>query len=216
MTTAAGNTAAAVLRRTIAVTLLVGNPRRGSRTLGVAEQVTKGIRAALAQDDVPTAEPDLVDLAELAPLLLSRYTTGTVDPAVERAMRAVRRPGLLVVASPTFKGCYTGLLKFFVDLLPLGALSGDTLAVPVMTAGWPEHRVVAEAHLRTLLNEVGAAVPARGLTVMENEFPDLDTVLTPWARCWIPILAPILNSHASRPAPASAGGRTDEVGPCVP
>ncbi|GMA86652.1 hypothetical protein GCM10025868_19020 [Angustibacter aerolatus] len=61
---------------------------------------------------------------------------------------------MLVVATPTYKGAYTGLLKSFLDHVGADALAG-AVAVPVTTVGGPAHTLAADVHLRPLLLEPG-------------------------------------------------------------
>ncbi|MEV6813714.1 NAD(P)H-dependent oxidoreductase [Micromonospora sp. NPDC051296] len=179
----------------VPATVLVGNPRRGSRTLTVARHLTGALRAGLADLGVHIGDPYLVDLAELGADLPARLIAGTTAHApLERVLDRVRGPGLLVVVSPTFKGSYTGLLKLFLDMLPREGLSPGTVAVPVMTAGWAQHRFVSDARLRPLLVELGAVVPVRGLAVLEEEFGDLDTAVAGWTAAAVPVLAAVLRS----------------------
>jgi FMN reductase len=49
---------------------------------------------------------------------------------------------VLVVASPTYKATYSGLLKAFLDRLATGSLAGKT-AVPVLLGGAPNHQLEA-------------------------------------------------------------------------
>src|SRR5580704_7418513 len=96
--------------------VLAGNPRPESRTLAVA--------AAAAQSVIEAAglinSYQVIDLCGLARRLLLPEPS----PAVEDAIDQVTGADLVVVASPTFKGTYTGLLKVFVDRLPHRALTG--------------------------------------------------------------------------------------------
>ena len=145
--------------------VLSGNPRTGSRTLKLATAVGSAI----------SAEPPLViDVADLGPGLL---TPG--DPATAAAVAAVREAKLLVVATPTYKGSYTGVLKVLLDQLPAGALGGVT-AVPVVTAGVQPQADGAEGFLRHLLTELGATV-APALTATEPELGDIDGLAARYA-----------------------------------
>nr|WP_240955711.1 NAD(P)H-dependent oxidoreductase [Micromonospora sp. HNM0581] len=174
---------------------MVGNPRQGSRTRTVAQHLTEALRTGLAGLDVHLVDPYVVDLAELGADLPARLLAGTAAHApLEQVVRRVRGPGLLVVVSPTFKGSYTGLLKLFLDMLPREGLCPGTVAVPVMTAGWAQHRFVSDARLRPLLVELGAVVPVRGLAVLEEEFGDLDTAVAGWTAAAVPVLAAVLRS----------------------
>ena len=62
----------------------------------------------------------------------------------------------MVVASPTYKATYTGLLKSFLDRYGNNALAATT-CVPLMTGAAPIHALAPEAYLRPLLVELGAA-----------------------------------------------------------
>ncbi|WP_017612381.1 NADPH-dependent FMN reductase [Nocardiopsis salina] len=170
-------------------TALVGNPRPGSRTRTAAEHTSR----RLAQRAVSTTGPGTIELADLGPALLEP----TPPPAVESALEGVRNTDLLVVATPTYKATYTGLLKVFLDLLPGGGLSGVT-AVPLMLMASPVHTLAVEVHLRPLLLELGADVPFPGLAIDQNDVPEegdaadapLDGVLTEWLERVHPALIP--------------------------
>jgi FMN reductase len=173
---------------THALVVVVGNPRAGSRTRGVAVAAARAVGAAAG---LP-AEPAVIDLAELAPLLLAPERAA----AVAEAVRVTLAADVLIVASPTYKGTYTGLLKVFLDQLATGSLAG-TVALPVLMMGLPQHALAVEVHLRPLLVELGATVPTPGLAVLESDLDRLDDVLTGWAAKVAP---------AVRALPAPAGG----------
>jgi FMN reductase len=152
--------------------VVVGNPKPASRTLTVAAAAADAITRAAGL----AADRQTVDLCVLARHLLLPEPS----PAVEDAIDQVTAADLALVASPTFKGTYTGLLKVFFDRLPHRALD-RAAAVPLMVMGGPQHAPAVDAHLRPLLAELGAAVPAPGLAVLESDLGRLDAVLGPWA-----------------------------------
>ena len=90
-------------------------------------------------------------------------------------------------ASPTYKAAYTGLLKAFLDRYGNDGLAGVT-AVGVMTGGWPGHLLAVEVHLRPVLVELGATVPARGLYVTEPELADLGQAVGRWSERAVPLI----------------------------
>jgi FMN reductase len=98
-----------------------------------------------------------------------------------------------VFASPTYKASYTGLLKAFLDRYGSNGLAG-VVAVPVMTGGWPGHLLAVEVHLRPVLVELGATVPARGLYVTEPELADTGAAVGTWARTAVPLIARSISS----------------------
>ena len=135
------------------VAVVVGNPKPQSRTLAAATYVAEALVGA----------PDLVvDLATLGPALLD-----WADPDVTDLVKQVGAADVVVVASPTYKAAYTGLLKLFLDRFAGGTgLSG--LAVPLMLGGSPAHSLAQEVHLRPVLTELGGTVPGRALYVVES------------------------------------------------
>lgn len=158
---------------------VVGNPRPASRTHGLARTLTAELARAL-----PGATTTEVDLADLAPVLLAR-----ADVDVAAALEQVVAADVLIVASPTYKATYSGLLKVFLDRLGHRALAGAA-AVPVLLGGAPNHELAVDVHLAPLLLELGASVPARGLFVLEAEVEDFWRTASDWAEQHAPALAP--------------------------
>ncbi len=169
----------ALVRPVIGV--VVGNPKPGSRTLAVAESVASA--AAAAAGLAPTERERVTfDLAEFGPELFD-WSSARVRGAVD----AVRGCVLAVVASPTYKASYTGLLKSFLDWFSTTDLAGVTV-VPLMVGAGLQHALAVEVHLRPVLVELGATLPTRGLYVTENQLGDLDEVVAAWAAEAAPLL----------------------------
>ena len=147
---------------TIAV---VGNPKPRSRTRAAAELVVERLTGA---------PPDVVvDVVDLGPGLL-----GWGDAAVGEAVEALTTAEVAVVASPTYKATYTGLLKLFLDHVGTGDLAG-VVAVPLMLGGGPTHALAPELLLKPVLVELGATAPTKGLYLMEKVWDD-PAALDPW------------------------------------
>jgi FMN reductase len=138
------------------VGVLVGNPKPRSRTHA----------AALALADRLGGADLVVDLADVAGELFDWSSTRVAD-----LVEQVAASDLLVVASPTYKATYTGLLKSFLDRFPSEGLAGVT-AVPLMLGAAPVHALAPEHGLRPLLVELGASVPTRSLFVLEAQHDD--------------------------------------------
>jgi FMN reductase len=147
------------------VGVIVGNPKPRSRTyeaaLMVAEKVT-GEEAGL-----------VIDLAELGPALLD-----WADPTVGALVKQAAELDVLVVASPTYKATYTGLLKLFLDRFSTEGLAG-VVAIPLMLGGGPAHTLAPEVSLKPLLFEIGATVPTRALYLLDSTFAE-PTALDGW------------------------------------
>jgi FMN reductase len=157
------------------IAVVTGNPKPGSRTHGVALAVAE----ALAPGSAPEV---VVDLAEYAPRLFD-----WADPELSSVTASVAAADVAVFASPTYKAAYTGMLKAFLDRYGSNGLAG-VVAVPVMTGGWAGHSLAVEVHLRPVLVELGATVPARGLYVTEPELPDLPAAVSKWSAAAVPLI----------------------------
>jgi len=157
----------------VKITIVVGNPKPQSRTLRVAVAVAEALfESTLPQGNV---DPLILDLADVASELFNFEST-----TVGYLLTDVASSDLLVVASPTYKATYTGLLKAFLDRYGNDALSG-TVAVPVMTGAAPIHALAPEVYLRSLLVELGASIPSRGIYITESQLDDLDSIVASWA-----------------------------------
>ncbi|MFI9815457.1 NADPH-dependent FMN reductase [Saccharothrix variisporea] len=156
----------------LVVGTLVGNPRPASRTLNAALALREAVSHALRlRGEEVTPNGPLVDAADLAPEV---FTPGST--AVRAALDTLSTADVLVVASPTYKATYTGLLKSVLDQAPGGWLRGKT-AVPLLVAAADKHALAVEVHLKPLLAELGASVPGRGLFVNESALAADQTVL---------------------------------------
>lgn len=181
------------------VVAVSGNPRAGSRTLGAARAAAERL-AALAGADPAAVE--VVDLATLAGELLA-----PAHPGADAALARLASADLAVIATPVYKASYTGVLKAFLDLYGADGLAG-VVAVPLVVSGSPAHALAGEVHLRPVLVELGAVVPARSLTLTEGQLGDLDPALDAWlARAAEPLRRalglPAATTAAAAPADAA-------------
>ena len=143
------------------VVVISGHPSPGSRTLRLATAVGERIARSCGAAGFAT-----VDVAELGPGLLA-----PADRATGEALLEVQDATLLIVATPTYRGTYSGALKVLLDQLPANALAG-VLAFPVVTADSQPQADAAEASLARLLSALGADVVDFGLTAIGPELAD--------------------------------------------
>ena len=128
-------------------TVVVGNPKPASRTLSAAVMVAEKLAGA---------PPEVVvDVVELGAGLL-----GWGDAAVTAAVESVQKSQAVVVASPTFKATYTGLVKLLLGAGPAHALAPELLLKPVLV-------------------ELGATCPTKGLYLVDTSYDDPDAI-EPW------------------------------------
>jgi FMN reductase len=153
----------------IDVVAVTGNPRAGSRTASLARHVAMEIAGRV----------DGLEHARLVELDLAAEPVGAVD--------ALRGATIAVIASPTYKATYTGLLKSLLDSVPHDGLAG-VIAIPLMVAGDRVHALAVELHLRPVLVELGAITPTRGLFFEEANLEAPGSVLDPWLERARPVL----------------------------
>ena len=135
------------------VAVVVGNPTPRSRTYESALVLADRLGGADLVVDLADHASELFDLA---------------SPTVTDLVDQVAGSLVVVVASPTYKATYTGLLKAFLDRFTHQGLGGVT-GIPVMLGASPAHSLAVEHGLRPLLVELGASVPTRGLYVLDSQ-----------------------------------------------
>ncbi|WP_101523161.1 NADPH-dependent FMN reductase [Nocardioides houyundeii] len=166
------------------VAVVVGNPKPASRTLAAATHVATALAGSA---------PDLVvDLGTLGGRLLDWSDAGVTELVAQ-----VGAADLVVVASPTYKATYTGLLKIFLDRFAGGTgLRG--VAVPLMLGGGPAHALAPEHTLRPLLDELGGRT-VRGLYVLDAAHDD-PTAYADWLDAVADDVRVLVTARAGVPA----------------
>jgi FMN reductase len=170
------------------IAVVTGNPKPASRTHRAALSVADAVAAALPRSGARL----MVDLAEHAPGLFDAS-----DAELSRLTAEVAAADVVIFASPTYKASFTGMLKAFLDRYGANGLAG-TVAVPVMTGAWAGHALAIEVHLRPVLVELGATIPARGLYVTEPEFAELEAAVARWAATAAPLIRHALAAQDAR------------------
>jgi FMN reductase len=125
-------------------------------------------------DGIAEGRDATVEIVELGPLSVDLGTAvvgGAVSDALSAALGAVGDAGLLVVATPVYRGSYTGLFKQFFDLVPQKALE----ATPVLLAaggGDDQHSLVIDHQLRPLFAFFQAHTLPVGVYARSADFVD--------------------------------------------
>jgi len=130
----------------MSVFLLGGSPSPQSSSSRLLQHI--GERLALHGQRLTRLE-----VRELPPGPL--LALAVTDPAIARALTALRQADAVVVATPVYKAAYSGLLKAFLDLLPQEALAGK-LVLPLATGGSQSHMLALDYALRPVLASMAA------------------------------------------------------------
>lgn len=139
--------------------IIVGNPKPNSRTLHAAQLLATAITGSTSHE--------IIDVVDLGGDLL-----GWEEPSVQAAVQVAANAQLLIVASPTFKATYSGLLKLFLDQFATGDGLRGTVAVPLMLGAGPAHAMAPDLLLKPLLVELGASCPAAGIYLSDKHYED--------------------------------------------
>jgi FMN reductase len=108
--------------------------------------------AAGAEGGATTA---MIDLAELSLGFADGRSPEQVGGDTARVVAAIAQADAVLLASPVYRGSYTGALKNLLDLLPVEALAGKACGILAMGAT-PHHYLGVDWHLRDVLAWFGA------------------------------------------------------------
>ena len=161
---------------------VVGNPKAASRTRDAAERLAE----ALGLDC------EVLEVGSLGAGLL-----GWGDPGVAAAVERVRSADVVIAASPTYKGTYTGLLKLFLDQFPTATGLAGQVALPLMLGAGPAHALAPELTLKPVLVELGAICPAQGLYQLDSTYTTDDS-LARWLERWGRTVLDIARTRGTR------------------
>jgi len=142
-----------------------GGMQRPSRTTALAEQLL-----ALIANEIP-CEPRLVEMGRLAPQLAGAVWRSQLPDTVERELVAVEQADVLVVATPVYRGSYTGLFKHFFDFIHQDALI-DKPVLLAATGGSQRHALVIDHQLRPLFSFFQARTLPLGIYATDEDFAD--------------------------------------------
>lgn len=124
------------------------------------------LRRALAEAlDRAPAETALFDLAE-HPLPFAG-----AERVEAPVLAAVAAADAVLLATPVYRGTYTGVLKNLIDLLPVDALRGKPVAIAAMGAT-DHHYLGVDWHLREVLAWFGAVVAPTSAYLTSRDFED--------------------------------------------
>lgn len=116
-------------------------------------------------------EQQSIDLARFAPQLAGVVHRPQLPEPVEQALAAVEGADVLVVATPVYRGAYTGLFKHFFDFIDQDALV-DTPVLLAATGGSDRHALMIDHQLRPLFSFFQARTLPLGVFATDKDFAD--------------------------------------------
>lgn len=153
------------MTRPLRLVAVSGGLQRPSKSAALAEHLSD-----LIADEVP-CEQRLVELGQLAPQLAGAVWRSQLPETVERELAAVEQADVLMVATPVFRGAYTGLFKHFFDFVHQDALI-DKPVLLAATGGSERHALVIDHQLRPLFSFFQARTLPLGVYATDKDFLD--------------------------------------------
>lgn len=189
------------MTRPLRIVAVSGGLQRPSRAATLAEHLLD-----LIGEGVP-CDQHLIELGELAPQLAGALRRSQLPETVERQLAAVEQADVLVVATPVYRGSYTGLFKHFFDFIDQDALV-DTPILLAATGGSERHALVIDHQLRPLFSFFQARTLPLGVYATDKDFADgcvQNEALMQRARLAVQRAMPLLAlSHRAVPAATEA------------
>ena len=136
----------------------------------------------------------LVEIGQIAPQLAGAVWRSQLPDAVEQQLAAVEQADVLVVATPVFRGSYTGLFKHFFDFIGQDALI-DKPVLLAATGGSERHSLIIDHQLRPLFSFFQARTLPLGVYATDKDFVDYqlqDTALIERAKLAVQRALPLL------------------------
>ena len=142
---------------------IAGSLGRPSRTRALVEAAVERASARYWLDGA------VFDLLSFSPSLGSATRLSDLDTDARASVNTMLEADALVLASPVYKGSYSGLFKHLIDLLDPQSLVGKPVLIGA-TGGGPRHALVIEHQLRPLLGFFEAQTLATGIYAAELDF----------------------------------------------
>ncbi|MDO8036996.1 FMN reductase [Janthinobacterium sp. SUN128] len=153
------------MTRPLRLVAVSGGLQRPSKAAALAEHLMD-----LIADEV-LCEQRLVELGQLAPQLAGAVWRSHLPETVERELAAVEQADILVVATPVYRGAYTGLFKHFFDFIDQDALI-DKPVLLAATGGSERHALMIDHQLRPLFSFFQARTLPLGVYATDKDFLD--------------------------------------------
>ncbi len=153
------------VKHPLRVVAVSGGMQRPSKAVALAEHLLE-----LIADQVP-CERHLVELGALAPHFAGALWRTQAPDTVEQALCLVEQADVLVVATPVYRGSFTGLFKHFFDFIDQDALI-DTPVLLAATGGSERHALVIDHQLRPLFSFFQARTLPLGVYATDRDFLD--------------------------------------------
>ena len=149
--------------RPLRVVAVSGGLQRPSKSAALAEHLLD-----LISIEIP-CQQRLIEMGQIAPQIAGAVWRTRLPDAVVQQLAAVEQADVLVVATPVFRGSYTGLFKHFFDFIDQDALIDKPILLAA-TGGSERHSLVIDHQLRPLFSFFQARTLPLGIYATDQDF----------------------------------------------
>jgi FMN reductase len=150
------------------ILVISGSPSHTSKTERIGDHIAQRLAA-----DGRDAEHLRVRTLPAEALL----GADTKDPAIAEATGKIADADGIVLATPTYKAAYSGLLKTFLDLLPQFGFAGKAV-LPLATGGSIAHVLAIDYALRPVVHSLGARHTVQSFFLLDKHISVVDDELS--------------------------------------
>ena len=118
---------------------------------------------------VPSLQTDLINLADYRVAFADGRPPEQYGDDTASLLARIHEADAVLVASPVYRGTYTGALKNLLDHLPIEALTGKPIGIVAMGAT-THHYLGIDWHLRDVLAWFGAIVAPTSVYLSSSDF----------------------------------------------
>lgn len=122
--------------------------------------------AKLQNQDI---EIELIDLKDYDVEFMRGYPLAYYNDDTQLVVNKLLEADCIVIGTPIYQASISGSLKNLLDLLPERAFR-DKIVGFISTAGSDKYFLVAEYHLRPIIQFLGGVVPSRNVFVPDSSF----------------------------------------------
>ena len=134
-------------------------------------RLTMAVSGAMERAMSRGAEVDLIDLGNLRLDFADGRPPEQHDDDSARVIEMVGAADSVLLATPVYRGTYTGALKNLLDLLPIETLQGKPVGIVALGAT-QHHHLGVDWHLRDVLAWFGALVAPASVYLTSADFVD--------------------------------------------
>jgi|SRR5215469_9073918 len=145
---------------------ILGSVTPPGRLLSAVKWTVEDARAANAG-----LEPQLINLGEQKVAFADGRPPEQYNDDTAAIVRSVNDADGVILATPVYRGSFTGALKNLLDHLPIESLAGKPIGIIAMGATH-HHFLGADWHLRDVLAWFGALVIPTSVYLASNDFVD--------------------------------------------